>query len=98
MMVAGKEVLVVAHNHMIQVLYDQGIVGVIAFLMLVICCIVRCIKKRKCVAIAILGMLALSVSLSFNPSIKSFWNLIPYAAFAFPKLHTDDVEDTDKGI
>ena len=34
MMVAGKEVLVVAHNHMIQVLYDQGMVGVISFLVL----------------------------------------------------------------
>ena len=96
MMVAGKEVLVVAHNHMIQVLYEQGIVGVIAFLMLVVCCILRCIKNRQCVAISLLGMLALSVSLSFNPSIKSFWNLIPYAAFAFPDLHTVHTEDLDK--
>ena len=96
MLVAGKVQLVVAHNHLIQVLYDQGIVGVIAFLILVVCCILRCIKKRECVAIAFLGMLALSISLSFNPSIKSFWNLIPYAAFAFPNLHTDHTEDIDK--
>ena len=96
MLVAGKVQLVVAHNHLIQVLYDQGIVGVIAFLILVVCCILRCIKKRECVAIALLGMLALSISLSFNPSIKSFWNLIPYAAFAFPNLHTDHTEDIDK--
>ena len=96
MMVAGKVQLVVAHNHLIQVLHDQGIVGVIAFVLLVVCCILRCIKKRQCVAIALLGMLALSMSLSFNPSIKSFWNLIPYAAFAFPNLHTEHTEDIDK--
>ena len=96
MMVAGKVQLVVAHNHTIQLLHDQGIVGLIAFVMLVVCCILRCIKKRQCVAIALLGMLALSVSLSFNPSIKSFWNLIPYAAFAFPNLHTVHSEDIDK--
>ena len=95
-MIDGKKVMVAAHNHMIQSLYDQGIVGVIAFLMLVICCFVRCIKKRKCVAIALCGMMALSLSLSFNPSIKSFWNLIPYAAFCFPKSQIDYTEDTDE--
>ena len=96
MMVAGREALVYAHNHLIQVLYNQGIVGVISFLLLVICCFFRCIKTRRCVAIALLGMLALSMSLSFNPSFKAFWNLIPYAAFAFPNLHTDQTEDIDK--
>ena len=95
MMVAGKVQLVVAHNHLIQVLYDQGIVGVIAFVLLIVCCFVRCMKKRKCVAIALCGVLALSLSLSFNPSIKSFWNLIPYAAFCFPKSHIDYTKDTD---
>ena len=93
MMVEGKEVLVVAHNHMIQVLYEQGIVGVIAFVVLVICCVFRCMEKRKCVAIAFLGMLALSVSLSFNPSVKFFWNMIPYAAFSFPHAGISDAED-----
>ena len=96
MMVAGKEELVVAHNHLIQVLYDQGVIGVILFFMLIICCYLRCIKERKCVAIALLGALALSVSLSFNPSTKSFWNLIPYAAFAFPNFYEDYTEDIDQ--
>ena len=94
-MIAGKEVLVVAHNHMIQVLYDQGIVGVIAFLMLIICCIFRCIGKRKCVVIALFGMLALSLSLSFNPSVKFFWNMIPYAAFTFPNVKIGDTKDSN---
>ena len=93
MMIAGKEAMVVAHNHMIQALYDQGIVGVIAFVMIVFSCIFRCIEKRKCVAIALLGMLALSLSLSFGPSVKFFWNMIPYAAFAFPdaKIGNDKI-------
>jgi hypothetical protein len=28
--------------------------------------------------------MALSVSLSFNQTTRTFWNLIAYAAFAFP--------------
>ena len=94
--IAGKEVLVVAHNHMIQVLYDQGIIGVISFLILVLCCVFRCIEKRKCVVIALLGMLAISLSLSFNPSVKFFWNMIPYAAFAFSNEKNDDAKDINE--
>jgi hypothetical protein len=37
------------------------------------------------VAIAIVGMMALSISLSFNQTTRTFWNLIAYAAFAFPE-------------
>ena len=95
-MIAGKEAWVVAHNHVIQLLYDQGIVGVIAFLMLVISCIFRCIGKRKCVVIALLGMLAISLSLSFGPSVKFFWNMIPYAAFAFPNANNGDTKDINE--
>lgn len=89
-MIEGKEFLVVAHNHMIQVLYEQGIIGVIAFVMILLCCFFRCVKKRKCVSIALLGMLAISLSLSFNPSVKFFWNMIPYAAFAFSDVKRGD--------
>lgn len=92
-MLDGKEFLVVAHNHSIQLLYDQGIIGTVAFAAIILCCFFRCIRKRKCVAIALLGMLAISVSLSFNPSVKFFWNLIPYAAFAFPDVKSSDTED-----
>ena len=88
----GKVVYAGAHNHAIQLLYDQGIIGLLSFALLIICCFVRCIRKRRCVAIALIGMLALSVSLSLNPSIKAFWNLIPYAAFTFPKSHKNDLE------
>lgn len=88
--IGGKVVFAGAHNHIIQVLYDQGIIGILTYLLLVVCSFARCVKKRKCVAVAIVGMMALSVSLSFNPSIKAFWNLIPYAAFAFPINNTEN--------
>lgn len=81
----GKWSKVGSHSQLIQVLYNQGVVGLIAFLMLTIGCILRCINKRKTVAIAIIGMMALSISLSFNPTTRTFWNLVAYAALNFPE-------------
>ena len=79
---------VVAHNQVLQTLYNQGLVGLLLFLFLTGVSFFRCIKRRKTVAIAILGMMALSVSLSFNQTTRTFWNLIAYAAFAFPDEET----------
>ena len=79
---------VAAHNHLLQTLYNQGLVGLLFFLTLAGICFFRCCKRRKTVAIAIIGMMALSVSLSFNQTSRTFWNLIAYAAFAFPDNHT----------
>ena len=76
---------VVAHNQIIQIIYNQGLVGFLAFMFLTAISFFRCVKRRKTVAIAILGMMALSVSLSFNQTTRTFWNLIAYAAFAFPE-------------
>ena len=82
-MINGREEIVVAHNQVIQLLYNQGVIGLVLFLMLVITCIFRCIKKRKCVSVALIGMMMLSMSLTIGTSTKAFWNLIPYAAMAF---------------
>ena len=81
-----------AHNQLLQVAYNQGLVGLISFLALTGISFFRCVKNRKTVAVAIIGMMALSVSLSFNQTTRSFWNLIAYAAFAFPDgdINTDD--------
>lgn len=76
---------VVAHNQLIQVVYNQGLIGLLSFLLLTGISFFRCVKRRKTVAIAILGMMALSISLSFNQTTRTFWNLIAYAAFAFPE-------------
>ena len=82
---AGKLHFTVAHNHYIQALYDQGFKGLILFLLLVGACSVRCFRNRPSVTAAMIGMLVLGISLSFNASTKSLWNLVVYAAFAFPE-------------
>lgn len=84
LLVHGSWTHAFAHNQVIQILYNQGIVGLLSFLLLTGISFFRCVKRRKTVAIAILGMMALSVSLSFNQTTRTFWNLIAYAAFAFP--------------
>lgn len=80
----GKVHQVFAHNQYLQVLYNQGAVGLILFCALALAGILRCGKRQKCVAVAIIGMLALGISLSFNSSTKTFWNLIAYAAMTLP--------------
>ena len=84
----------VAHNHLLQITYNQGLVGLISFLTLTGISFFRCVKRRKTVSIAIVGMMALSVSLSFNQTTRTFWNLIAYAAFAFPD---NDKNTNDNG-
>lgn len=83
MFIGGKWNTVVAHSHMIQVLYNQGLIGLISFTLLTVGCFLHCIKKRKTVSIAIIGMMALSISLSFNQTTRTFWNLVAYAAINF---------------
>lgn len=85
---------VVAHNQVIQTIYNQGLIGLLSFLILTGACFFRCVKRRKTVSIAIIGMMALSVSLSFNQTTRTFWNLVAYAAFAFPD---NDTITIDKG-
>lgn len=83
----------VAHNQVLQITYNQGLVGLLSFLALTGISFFRCIKRRKTVAIAILGMMALSISLSFNQTTRTFWNLIAYAAFAFPDSDTNTINN-----
>jgi hypothetical protein len=89
----GNLVNVAAHNQVIQTLYNQGLVGLLSFLLLTGVSFFRCLKRRKTVSIAILGMMALSISLSFNQTTRTFWNLITYAAFAFPDSHINTINN-----
>lgn len=82
-----------AHNQVIQTIYNQGLIGLLSFLLLTGISFFRCVKRRKTVAIAIIGMMALSVSLSFNQTTRTFWNLIAYAAFAFPDNETNTIDN-----
>ena len=84
MFVGGNWKMASAHNQIIQTVYNQGLIGLLSFLFLTAISFFRCVKRRKIVSIAIIGMMALSVSLSFNQTTRTFWNLIAYAAFAFP--------------
>lgn len=78
-----------AHNQILQITYNQGLIGLLSFLVVTGVGFFRCVKRRKTVAIAIVGMMALSISLSFNQTTRTFWNLIAYAAFAFPDSDTN---------
>jgi len=92
--VGGSWGSAVAHNQVIQTIYNQGLIGMLSFLFLTGISFFRCVKRRKTVAIAIIGMMALSISLSFNQTTRTFWNLIAYAAFAFPD---DEINTINNG-
>lgn len=83
MIIAGKYTTEALHSAFLQITYGQGLLGLVLFLLLAAACILRCIKKRKIIAVAVIGMLALGISLSFNASTKTYWNLVCYAALPF---------------
>lgn len=91
--VRGRLAEAAAHNQVIQIVYNQGLVGLLSFLLLTGISFYRCVRRRKTVSIAIIGMMALSVSLSFNQTTRTFWNLIAYAAFAFPDSDTNTIDN-----
>ena len=78
MVIYGKLVHVVAHNQFIQSLYNQGIPGFVMFILMSSAAVLRNIKKRGYISAAMLGVLALSMTLTINPSIKVFRNLLIY--------------------
>ncbi len=83
LMMGGRLETVVAHNGFIQTLYDQGVIGLLLFSGLSFSAIFRNIKKRTYIAVGMIGILTLTLGLTLNPSMKSFWNLIMYAGLAF---------------
>lgn len=96
MIVAGKMQEVVAHNNFIQVLYNQGFFGLLSFGGVCLAAFLRNVKKRTYVSVGLVGILTLTLTLTVNPSIKSFWNLIIYASLAFAvnkKIDNDNEGD-----
>lgn len=79
----------VAHNEIIQLFHDSGIVGLLLFLLMIACAFLRNIRKRSSVAIALVGMMALSMSLSYDPAVKFFWNTVMLCAFSYGKNEED---------
>lgn len=93
MMIEGRLAHVVAHNQFIQAMYNQGIFGFISFVLMSASSVFRNRKKRGYISAAMLGTLALTMSLSINPSIKEFWNLLIYSALTFNI--TDNKKEVD---
>lgn len=93
MMIMGKQTAVFAHNYFIQLMYNQGVIGFVLFFLLLITAVGRNVRRRKYVSVALIGMMALVVSLSVNPSMKTLWNIIPYAAFAYAGSNIKEKEE-----
>ena len=96
MMIEGKMEQVVAHNHFIQTLYNQGIFGFLFFCFLSLSAFLRNRKFRPHVSAAVLGWLALAMTLTLNPSIKSFWNLLIFSALSQTNTEEKGVTEVDK--
>ena len=72
----------VAHNAYIQILHDQGLLGLLLFMTVIILCITRNIKKEPAYSSAILALLAFSMSLSFYV-FKPYLNVMMMCAMSF---------------
>lgn len=76
----------VAHNHLIQILYDQGILGCILFILMIITGWLRTLKTNKTVSVALLGIMVLGMSLTMYPYYKPFWNILIMSALNFAEM------------
>ncbi|MBP3359364.1 MAG: O-antigen ligase family protein [Clostridia bacterium] len=73
----------VAHNHIIQVLYDQGIVGCVLFLIMIVTGGVRMLKKNSVITVALLGIMSLGMSITMYAYYKIFWNILIMTSLNF---------------
>lgn len=73
----------VAHNHIIQLMYDQGVIGCILFLSIIVTGFFRMFKRNGAVSAAVVGMMALGMSLTLYPYYKPFWNVLMMTAVNF---------------
>lgn len=72
----------VAHNAYIQVLSDEGLAGLCLFLVCIVLCLVRNIKKDALYACAMISLLVFSMSLSFYV-FKPYLNIMIMCATSF---------------
>lgn len=73
----------VAHNHIIQVLYDQGLIGCMLFIIMLATSAVRTFKRNRILTVALFGMMVLSMSITVYPYYKPFWNVLIMGALNF---------------
>lgn len=71
----------VAHNAYIQILNDEGIIGLLLFLATIGACVLRNIKKEPLYACAFIALLAFSMSLTFYV-FKPYLNIMMMCALS----------------
>ncbi len=87
----------VAHNAFIQILNDEGLIGLILFLAVIISCLVRTVKKEPLYASAMTALLAFSMSLTFYV-FKPYLNIMMMCAMSFEgALPEDKIKSLNNG-
>ena len=87
----------VAHNVFIQILNDEGIIGLLLYIITVIACLARNVKRQPMYACAHIAMLGFYISLTFYV-FKPNLNIMMMCAMSFQGcLPEDDLADMFKG-
>lgn len=79
----------VAHNAFIQILNDEGLIGVILFAASVAACIFRNIKQQPLYACAMIALIGFAMSLSFYV-FKPYLNIMMMCAMSFEGCLPED--------
>ena len=79
----------VAHNAFIQILNDEGLIGVILFAASVAVCIFRNIKQQPLYACAMIALIGFAMSLSFYV-FKPYLNIMMMCAMSFEGCLPED--------
>lgn len=79
----------VAHNAYIQILNDEGLIGLLLFMTVIILCIIRNIKKEPVYMAGTIALLAFSMSLTFYV-FKPYLNIVMMCAMSFEGTLPED--------
>ncbi|MDO4562967.1 MAG: O-antigen ligase family protein [Clostridia bacterium] len=71
-----------AHNQWIQVLFDQGILGVVFYALMILSCMMRSWKRSSVCLCAVVSIMAFSMSLTFY-TFKPYFNIIMMCAMNY---------------
>nr|QGT51267.1 hypothetical protein Firmicute1046_3430 [uncultured Firmicutes bacterium] len=87
----------VAHNAYIQVLSDEGIIGLFLFLTVIAACLIRTVGRQTLYVCAFISLLAFSMSLTFYV-FKPYLNIMMMCAMTFEKdLPENVLRTTQRG-
>lgn len=83
----------VAHNHIIQLYYDQGLMGGTIFMAFLLAGFIRTYRTNRIIAVALFGMIILGMGLTMYPYYKPFWNVLTMTALNFAEGEEKDAEN-----